>query len=491
MIAVPLGVLWGWSIGVLRMSRGGGRLLGQLAFVACVSMLAMPLYLHAAGWEGTAGKFGWVPLIQGGTRFWFRGLLASSWIHGTYGASWVSLATYLAMGQLPRSLHEAASLHLNNWRRDWLVALPIAGSWIFAAVVWSAIVAATEMTVADLYGVRTLADEVYKVYALQPQGVPVLTSVLLPLLLAVPLWMLSRRGLARWDWSRRGSGEASETTRPSSRGLHGVAICVALLGSLLVAVVPISALVVKAGWTVVMPAAVNQAAVGQVPTGGQVGVAGFSWSVAAETLLTAPGMFQQEFRWSLQLALFTWLLTLPLAWLMAAAASSHRWLRQINFAGCLLLAMIPGPIVSLVVIWLFNRDSLGDVYDRTLIPSIVALLPRALPAAYLILRGGYRLLDPAVNECAMLDGSGIWMRMIRIEAPRMRRALLLASLAVILVAFADLSATLLVLPPSVTTVASRLFGLLHSGVRNHEAGLALFAAFCVGIITAGIARLLR
>ena len=54
-----------------------------------------------------------------------------------------------------------------------------------------------------------------------------------------------------------------------------------------------------------------------------------------------------------------------------------------------------------------------------------------------------------------------------------------AWLAAFAIAMGDLAATILVAPPGVTTIGMRVFGLLHSGVDDHVAGLCLtsFAMF--------------
>jgi ABC-type Fe3+ transport system permease subunit len=44
------------------------------------------------------------------------------------------------------------------------------------------------------------------------------------------------------------------------------------------------------------------------------------------------------------------------------------------------------------------------------------------------------------------------------------------------VAFGDLASYLLVQPPGVTTIAMRMFDLLHYGTKNREAGLAVALA---------------
>ena len=51
-----------------------------------------------------------------------------------------------------------------------------------------------------------------------------------------------------------------------------------------------------------------------------------------------------------------------------------------------------------------------------------------------------------------------------------------------LLTIGDLAAPLLVAPPGVQTVSARLFGLLHSGVRQQEAGLCLITVAIEGLL---------
>lgn len=505
LIALPLGVAWGLAIDALdpAASRGdktasgcrfgsGGRdgpgqflrsTFSQVLLASLIAMLALPLYIHASGWEGAAGKFGWLPTIQGGSRFWFQGIWAASWIHGTYGACWIAIATWWALRRRPRAIDQCGRMDVDARGRKWLVDLPAAGGWIIAAVAWNSLLAATEMTVADLYQVSTLADVVYKVYALDPQPVPVLTAVLIPTALVVPvvIFLLSR---SRWlTWTLRG-GDAfgfneAEDFVASEKWL---AFVVATVITALVGLVPLGSLLAKAGWTVTQ---VSDSA-------GQPALThSFSANQVLETLTTSARSFDTELAWTAQLAFSTILLALPLTLLSAAYSETNHRARLTLLCTMLLLAMIPGPVISLLVIQIFNRPSLGFLYDRTLMPSVVAVLPRALPAGYLILRAGYRMLDRSVLDCAEIDNCGTFRRLWSIDGPRLWRPVLFAAIAIFLIACGDLSATLLVLPPSVSTVASRLFGLLHSGVRHQEAGLALIASFCIGSVSVILIRLVR
>jgi iron(III) transport system permease protein len=70
-----------------------------------------------------------------------------------------------------------------------------------------------------------------------------------------------------------------------------------------------------------------------------------------------------------------------------------------------------------------------------------------------------------------------------IDRPLLERSLVAASLVAAVVASGDVPATLPVVPPGVTTVGTRLFGLLHSGARYQEAALAIWYVGAVGAIS--------
>src|SRR5690606_8374392 len=106
-----------------------------------------------------------------------------------------ALATGFGLSRLPRSLTELASLDAGLVRRWWSILLPACVPWIAAGALWVATLAATEMTVVDLYGVRTLADEFYLYYAAQPTPAAVLRTVLPSLPIGIALAIALRRSL--------------------------------------------------------------------------------------------------------------------------------------------------------------------------------------------------------------------------------------------------------------------------------------------------------
>jgi hypothetical protein len=57
-------------------------------------------------------------------------------------------------------------------------------------------------------------------------------------------------------------------------------------------------------------------------------------------------------------------------------------------------------------------------------------------------------------------------------------------------ALGDLSASILAVPPGVTTVAIRVFSLVHYGVEDQLAGLCLWTALLFGVLTVAAVKLL-
>ena len=65
--------------------------------------------------------------------------------------------------------------------------------------------------------------------------------------------------------------------------------------------------------------------------------------------------------------------------------------------------------------------------------------------------------------------------------PRRKMAIAVAWWVALAVAWGDLSASILVVPPGVMTLPIRVFGLIHYGVDDQVAGISLcvMALFCV------------
>lgn len=448
----------------------------RIFFVAMVVALAMPLILHAAAWEASAGKFGWMIMTQTGSRAdgtagygFFSGLIACGWIHGMVGTAMISLCTWYGILLVPASVRAQSRLELGPIASWWRVQFPIAWPWTTIGMLGTALLAATEMTVVDLYGFRTVADEFYLFYSADPSITSILITCFVPLaILMIGLtWLTIMR--SRFVSTQRDAYDAAPEISAMSRGWRATAIVVALWIAFGVVAVPVGGLLVKLGHEV------------EVSNG--VVTATWSAMAARDRLFTAPRIFVSEYVWTTIIAVSAGILATAFAWPLAANGRTRRgWERSLDLL-TIVAVLIPGPIVGLLVVRVFQWPVPGfhGLYQQTIVPTLIAIMFRAVPVAYWVLRAGYRGMGTPVLEAAQLDDS--WLRrMWSIDRRLLKGSLLLAALASAVVATGDVPVTLPVAPPGVTTVGTRLFGLLHSGARYQEAALAIwYLASVVGI----------
>jgi iron(III) transport system permease protein len=218
-------------------------------------------------------------------------------------------------------------------------------------------------------------------------------------------------------------------------------------------------------------------------------VAHWSAAACATRILEAPQLFAEEYTWTTILSLSTAVVALTIAWPAAAVVRTHPgWLRLLDLA-TITMVIIPGPVVAMTVVWIFQWEIPGFrfLYQQTIVPTVCALLARGIPVAYWILRAAYRGIDQSVIDAASLEMS--WLaRVWRIDRPILGRDLLTALLGTAIVASGDVPATLPVIPPGVTTVGTRLFGLLHSGARYQEAALAIWYVATITLVSLFLLR---
>lgn len=474
------GLIGAWAASSIEGRGRSGRVIAGFFFVALVAALALPLILHAAAWESTAGKFGWLVLTQTGSRSTaigafgaFGGLIAAGWIHGLFGAAMVALATWYGVRRIPASVIAESEMDLSPLAAWWQVRLPIAMPWLLISLLGAATLAASEMTVVDLYGFRTIADEFYRYHATTATWKEILVACILPgFLVSIGMFLLvrRRRKLIGVTASEQGSVRA-ESRQALSPVWHVIACVLAVAIGSMIVVTPISGLLIKAGHQIVVE--------------GDVRTSSWSWAQFADTVGRAPVTFVAEYKWTVLIATLTAVVAVPLAFIFAAVGRFRSRLGTGFDLASLVLVVIPGPIVGLTVVRFFQLDVPGFriAYQQTLGPTVIALLVRAGPVAYWVLRAGYQSIDDRVFAAASLDHSWI-RRWWSIDLPLLGRSVFGAFLASAIVASGDVPALLPVIPPGVTTVGTRLFELLHNGARYQEAALALWYVAAIIVIVA-------
>jgi iron(III) transport system permease protein len=453
-IALPLGVLlafWLFRTDVW----GRGMLLGFMAVAAFV-----PLPLHATAWLGAFGNAGRAQAI--GVRPILVGRFGAAVVHALAALPWVVLIVGVGLAAVEPELEESALLDAPLYRVLIRVTLRRAIGAIAAAALAVAVLTAGDMTVTDLLQVRTYAEEAFLQYTLGRGPGQAAVVTLPPLLLLGILILMVGQGLARVDPARL----ASSFARCRIWSLHrwriwcGV-LLVALVGS--VTVLPLYSLLWRAGRVG------GRAMLGRPPTWSLSGLLG--------TLRFAAAEIREPLQASLLLTAIAATLATTLACALAwAARRSVAW-RSLTFLMLALTLATPGPVAGMALV-LAYRD-FPTIYDDSPTLIVLAETLRSLPYALLLLWPFLRSFPQDYLDAAALDGYGLWGQMFGVVVPLSRRALMAAWAIAFAIGLSELPATNLVTPPGVPPMSVFIWGLLHTGVESHLAGVALIMLMVV------------
>ncbi len=454
-------------------------------WLAMASQLAVPLYVFAGGWSAGFGTQGWVTFLRaqggpgGGGLMVLEGLAALlpvALVHSFAAIPWVMLVVSLGLRRTDRSQEEQALLDGGWWQVLTRSVLPQLRYWLLAAALWCAIPVVTEMVISNLYQVPTLPELVYLDAS---RGTPnPLTYLNAGILCVLPPALVAAfllRRYAAWSGQRK-----SSQFQPQRLDLGVWRAPISLLiwaMTLLLVALPLINLFVKAGW---QP---EQDAQGRTAYGWS---AARLWTTCEESLT----LFGDEYVWSLLLAVTSSSAALAIAGLLLAATrgAGRHW----GSGLMTLLILIPGPAVGMFVIWLLNRPDpawLGYLYDRTLAAPALAQQFRLLPMAWILSIVVLQSVADSTWEQAKLDGLSRWQLGRVVLWSQTRGQWLAAWLLLATLSVGELSCTILVLPPGVTTVSMRLFEMLHFGMRHQDSGLCGVLILLGWLVAAGIGKL--
>jgi iron(III) transport system permease protein len=455
--SLPLGTFL--ALLLLRTDLPGRR----LAWMILGVMLFVPLYLQASAWQAGFGLQGWYSSVFRGT-VWLDGWFGAIWMHTCAATPWITLLAAVGLAAIEPELEELALLDAPAWKVIARVTLPRAMPALGVAALWVLLTVAGETTITDLCRVRTYAEELYTQIALgQEPGkatLAVLPGVLLSGWLILAGWLLCL-GLVRRDgllaYGRRRIYPLGRLRRPA--GLLTAAIFLVLAG------VPLANLVYQAG-------------VALTSDHGQVLR---SWSLLKCLRLVPAAAIENraELGWSAGIgslaATSATLLGFGLGWLARRGGLAVAPALAASAVGL----AVPAPALALAIIWLLDTPAcppLVWLYDHSVLAPWVGQTLRSLPLATLLAWHVVQTVPPSLLEAARLDGAGAWTRLTQVVFPAIRRRLAAIWLAALALAVGDLTVSLLVAPPGVTTVSMRVFQFLHAGVDDRLAALCLLSA---------------
>ncbi|MEO1498218.1 MAG: hypothetical protein AAFV43_13830 [Planctomycetota bacterium] len=451
--------------------RGARRF---VSLVALVGLLLLPPHVIAAGWTAAAMQSEWLftPATPS-TPSWFvfAGYRGAVLLHAIYGTPWAAALSSIALFAVDARKEEQALVEAPAWRVLVRVTLPSAGAGLLAAGGLVAVLAATEIAITDLVRVRTFAEEVY-------------TQAAAGAFATADDWRASggRRIVAGGAVLAAVAGaisvvfvHAARTTPTETRDPH--ALPPRLIGGrsafsiiawatlVLLLAVPTLALLQQAGRMTV-----------ESPDGPR---RGWAASAALREFAAAPLEHRRELLVSAGLATAT-------ATTVVAGAASIVWavrnrprVRSAAFALLVLAGATPGPLLAILAVRLFNQPAdgwlapLGWMYDGGAMPWLVQSV-RLAPIGAAVLAPIAWSTPIGVLAAAELDGAGPFARFLRVVCPIHAATLAGCWAAIFALAFGELAATALVVPPGPPPIAVRLLSLMHYGVEERVAALALW-----------------
>jgi len=156
--------------------------------------------------------------------------------------------------------------------------------------------------------------------------------------------------------------------------------------------------------------------------------------------------------------------------------------RAVGEAGDVLfivLFAVPGTIVGVALIGLWNRSGLAGMVYATDGMFLLVYLAKLMPLAALAVAASLRRVPTSHEEAAAVSGTSWSRTFTRIVVPQVRPGLLVAWVIVFTLAFGELGASVLVTPPGESTLPIRIYTLIANAPPSQVAALALLQ---VGVI---------
>jgi iron(III) transport system permease protein len=154
-------------------------------------------------------------------------------------------------------------------------------------------------------------------------------------------------------------------------------------------------------------------------------------------------------------------------------------------ASALFLFILPGSIVGIGMIALWNRQSTNWIYATPVI-LVLGFIAQYAALNARIIGAGFSQVPSSLEEAAEVAGAGWFRRLWAILAPVNRRALLVAWIITFLFCVRDVPLPLLLAPPGGDTLTARTMTLMANGSAELIAGLCILSVL-VALLPLGAA----
>ncbi len=444
-VGVPLGVLLGKSDLPLR----------RLLLVVFVIPLVIPPYVLAVCWSNALSQDGAV------ARWLTPGIASqfSAWLFGLGGCILVLTTTFLPIVMLitviqlssVRSSYEEAAKLVCGWPGVlWHVTLPLIAPGIALAAVLVFLLSLGEFGVPIFLRVDVLPVESFAQFTAF-YNFEAATAAALPLGLVTFLLLLLERVFMRSHSYAPSRGHDAHTTDISLRSRTMPFLALIMTVALLVIVFPLGTLIGRGASVSALSAAISH--------GGPSLGRSMAYAAAGATGLLLIGF---------------------LCGYTVQTRALRLW-RGLDFLTIFLFAL-PGPVIAIGLISLWNRKVTEFVYAT----PIIIILGYLAQYTALTTRMSVSALDHvprAMEEAAQVSGAHWGRRLLGIVVPLVRKGLAAAWLVGYLFCLRDTGITMLVYPPGHDTLPVRTFTLMANGPPE------LIAALCLLMIAAAVVPL--
>ncbi len=144
--------------------------------------------------------------------------------------------------------------------------------------------------------------------------------------------------------------------------------------------------------------------------------------------------------------------------------------------------LVPGVLLGIGLIQVFNRPSLSAIYQSSAI-VIIAFVIRYLALGWSTVAHARGTVDRDLTDAAYLEGATRWQMLRFVLWPQIGTRVVAAWYVIFLLCLWDVESMILVVPPGGETLALRIFNLLHYGYN------AQVNALCLTLLAIAVAPL--
>jgi len=153
---------------------------------------------------------------------------------------------------------------------------------------------------------------------------------------------------------------------------------------------------------------------------------------------------------------------------------------------------MPGVLLGIALIWIFNRRGLGGIYQSAAI-VILAYALRYAALGWNTVARAVRATDQNLAAMARLEGATGWQTLRHVQWPQISAPLAAAWYVTWLLCLWDVETLVLIVPPGGESLSLRIFNLLHYGHNSQVNALCLLlmALALLPLLLAAAFNLLR